>query len=59
MCVYSTIQYGIILFKETPLNYKETSGLKNTFPYLFCYKFGFPHIEYASSWHICGSGGDE
>ena len=49
MCVYSTIQYGIILFKETPLNYKETSGLKNTFPYLFCYKFGFPHIEYASS----------
>lgn len=31
MCVYSTMQYGILLFKETPLIYKETPGPKNTF----------------------------
>lgn len=31
MRVYSAMQYGILLFKETTLIYKETPGPKNTF----------------------------
>lgn len=30
--IYSITQYGIMLSKEVPLTYKETSGLKNTSP---------------------------
>lgn len=31
ICVCPTMQYGILLFKEMPLIYKETPGLKNIF----------------------------